>query len=635
MLNVLRRGAKTWLIKLLLLFLALTFAVWGVGNYLERKETLPVAKVGKWEITPEEFNTAYQQQFSRLQQMAGGQIDRQMAEQLGLKFQTLQALISQYLIFNTIQELRLTTSPETLREEIANLEGFQTDKKFDLVRYNTFLKSRRQTPREFENQMSQGMANAQLENTLQTPVAVPSMLLKHLFDLEREQRTIATLQLKPMALNAEFKADDDALTAFLKEHQEKFLSPRKARVSYIVLNTDSVRSAISVTAEEIQEYYQEHRSSYGQPPARHLRHILLPVDATSGGEQAVLEKALALAKGIAGGQSFEEVARKESRDVSAASGGLLGLVSPGSMPPEFEKVAFSLPLGQVSEPVRTEAGWHLIRVDTIREGKEKELKEVEAEIRAQLEERKGIDLVYEASTKIEDQLAASGDLQDVAKNANLRYKETGFIALGEASDTATSLEQNAKFLEAAFNTPVGEISPLIEAGDGVFFALQVKERLDAQPLSLEEARKDVLTQWLAARTREKGMSLMKQALELLQQGKSLEEAAKLHPAISVVRSDPFMEQSPTPTVPTPVRTAAFTLSMAKPLHEQVLDAGETLQIVRLEAIGKADPTQFEKARNKLEESLTGHLGQEYFGAFLKGLQKRTEIHVEQSVLDRL
>ncbi|MBF0142762.1 MAG: SurA N-terminal domain-containing protein [Magnetococcales bacterium] len=636
MLNAMRRGANTWVIKLLLVMLALSFGIWGVGDYVNSRGQKAVAVVDGEGIGPGEFAKAYEDQLNALRKRVGEAFDKKKFEEtFQLRQQTLSRLIDQRLILAAATSLGLTVSPDFLRRRIAANPLFQEGGGFSMGRYDLVMRNSGLTPREFEGEIVKEILVGQLQNSLMDATApLPTLLLQDTFQMENERRVIEALLLKPLDLEPEIQPDDEALTAFLTENRERYRTPARLKLRYLVLSTDAVRDSVTASPEDMEAFYQEHLDEWHRQEVRRARHILIPIAPGEGGEEAALKKIQGLAARIGAGESFEEVARSESQDVTASQGGDLGEVTPGLMTKSFDEALFSLPQGKVSDPVKTTFGYHLIRVDSVTPGREKPLAEVESEVKERVLRQKAVDQVYARSETLEEQLYVSGDLKALAQENNLTFREIDFQS---GQDPARQgVEADPKFMETAFATPKGEISALVELADGQFFALEVVDRTEPEFQSLDQAREALLIDYRKEKSREMAKEHVQTMLKALADGGTWEDAHKLHAAALSHRWEAvtFNGAGEKDGPPLEVRKAAFRTSPNKPLFPEPVESRDGLYVVRLEKVVPADPAALPEAEAKLRPRLEAGLAGEMFEAYLYGLRSRSEVVIHEDVLNR-
>jgi peptidyl-prolyl cis-trans isomerase D len=633
MLNLMRRSANTWIIKALLVLIALSFIVWGVGDEVNRESQVPVAEGGNWAVHPREFSLAYDNEYNQLKQRFGGTLDKKTAEILGLKQRTLNMLINRRLIESAGRDLHLAVSPEMLRKSVAGNAAFLSGGRFDPERYRQLLRNNHLTPREFESQLTEEIITGQIYQTVGSVVSLPVPLLQDVYRMENEKRVVEMLKLKPKALEPDVAVTDEQLTTFLREHQERFMNLVQVRVEYVALDASNVKDALKVTPEEIKEYYEENAGEFRREERRRVSHILVQVTDEASGKDA-LERARQAKERIQKGEAFAALAQAVSDDVSKAQGGELGEFTRETIDPVLEGAAFSLPVGQVSEPIKSEFGYHLLTVTAIHEAEGRTLEQVTDEIKGRLLERKAQELVYARANLLEERVLASGNLKVVAEDLKLPYRQTDLFSR-EEHKAKEEVEREEKFLEAAFATPAGEMSGLVEVKEGQFAILHVLERQEPTPKGLSEARDAVANLFKTEQAHQRATDLMKQALQSLQAGKSWEESAQVHGAVRREISEPFVRSGGKTGPPPAVRVAAFKLDASAPLHGEVLEGLEELIVVRLKTVEAASAKEMDEGIKKLRPSLEGTLGQELVAGFLGGLREGAKVKVHQKALDRL
>jgi peptidyl-prolyl cis-trans isomerase D len=633
MLKVMRRGAKSWLIKGLLVLIALSFVVWGVGDDLGQSSRKPLVEANNWIITPNEFAQAYDNEFKRMRQQFGSSLDKKMADTLGLKQRSLSSLINFHLIQDAGRNMKLTISGAKLQNIISQNPAFQTLGKFDKDRYNMLLRNNQYTPKEYEYKLAADLLSNQLQKAVGKFSVTPEIIVEDSFKLAGETRKIVTMSLDPKLLQKDINPDDVTLQEYLDKHIDRYMTPAKVKVRHILLNSDSVISSITVTQEQMQEYYYEHVDQYTQAQTREARHILVKIDGKVD-DAAALKKIQQVAKRLEAGEEFANVAKETSDDISASKGGSLGQFSRGMMVKPFDDVAFSLNIGVISKPVKTQFGYHIIKVDKINAGKSKSFDTVKSQIEPIVRNQIAVNKVYDLSLNLENQLYASGDMQGVSKDLNLRYRETDFFSQLDI-DKLKGIEKDQKFLDTAFSTQKGDISSIIELTDNRFFALEVMDKKEPRPKTLAEAKTSLMSDYRSVHAQNKAKELMETAKESLAKGESWENVAKSNKLFKTTTNSDFKRDGKTKKPSAAIRAAAFKLTMAKPDHQEVLRGVDGFKLVRLQKITPAKQDEFAKEAIQLRDSLQRSLGMEQLTVFVDGLWKKANIRINQELLDRI
>lgn len=628
--EAIRNQAASFMVKTLLTLLVLSFAAWGIGDYLTGSNQDPVAVVNGQGISPNEFARAYDERMRQIRQMTNGQVTKEMAEMLGVKSQVLQSLVNRRLVSSAVRDLSLTVSPDNLQRVIQTNPAFQADGQFNMTLYTRVLSQQRMSPEMYERRLAAAIADSQLESAARTPPPVPAILVDAAYRLENETRKAVIWTLDPKVMEPRVTVTAGVLEKYLADNANAFMTQTKVKLHYALLNADSVRDEIKVPEEEVLAHYEENQASFMKKETRAARHILVRSDGGDEADKKALAKIKKVQALLQGGRSFESAAKEFSDDPSGQQGGDLGTFGRGMMVGPFEEVAFSLKAGEVSDVVKTDFGYHLIRVDQINAGKTKSLEESRPLIEAKIAERMAQDAVFERAGVLEDQLFTSGDLPAIAKDLNLRFKTMNFFARGEPRLGGVETEQ--KFLEAAFSLPKGDLSPMIELPDGQFLAIQVLDRQEARPQTMEEAGDAVKNAYVAAEARALAKKRMEELLAALKSGTEPEEKE----GVVKITPPPFKPGADgLPGVHAQARRAAFGLNLEQPVHGEVIGGGAGLSLVKLLEINAADPAKMDAAtRADITKKLAQEMEQDYMTAFLAGLRSGAKIELNQEVLDR-
>ncbi|MBF0125330.1 MAG: SurA N-terminal domain-containing protein [Magnetococcales bacterium] len=627
----LRRSSKTWVVKGLLFLLGMTFVVWGVGGYLDQKANEPVVRVNEFAVSQQEFARLYDADFDRLRQMTNGQIDKKMAEALGLKQQVLSNLINRYLLLSVTRQLGMSVPLSYLQQRISGEVIFHSKGRFDPERYQQVLRQSHLTAQEYESGLTSDLAVDQLRRLANVVVATPQLLLENNYLMEQEQRRADRISLDPTALLAAIQVNDEQLEQFRSSHSTQFMTPVRFKVRYVLLDAASMRQGVSVSDAEMEEYYTEHEDSYRRRESRHVRHILARSE----------EKLKQIQSRLAAGESFESVAKTASEDTTAAQGGDLGWLSTGVMVPEFDQAAFALPKGEVSQPVKSSYGYHLIRIDDIRPAETTPLAQVREEIRQTLLEQKAQEAVYNHSIKLEDRLAGGGDLASIAHDFQLKEQSSDWLSDQQGQEEAAAVEQSPKFLEMARTTAVGQMSPLFELPNNRFVALQVVERQEARLPELAEIRDRVTSSFKMDAAQRQARTLLEEAVKALQQNQPWQQVVTMHPAFQADQT-PLLRDGSHPdgtgdvTMNPEMMRLLFKLTLEKPLHPTPINDGTRLVLLRLATIQKADVAAMtEPQRRELSQRLAITQGEEQSAAWLQTWRKQAKIEFNSQLLEHL
>jgi peptidyl-prolyl cis-trans isomerase D len=434
-----------------------------------------VAKVGGERITAVEFQRAYRRQRDELQRMyPQGQLDAAMLERLGIREQTLQRLVERKLMALEAARLGLRVDDETLAHEIRTSPSLQENGAFiGVAEIRRRLGLAGVSEEEFQESMRADLAAQRLQSVVTDGVSVsPS-------EVEREYRRRnerAKVEYVKVVAPTQPPPSDAEAAARYQAKPDAYKLPERRVVSYALIAAEALRSRVTVTEAEIDTYWRDHKDEFTTPEEACASHILVKVKATpedAVGHSDAEAKALAQAAiaQLKGGSDFAAVAKKVSEDEgTAAQGGDLGCFPRASMVPEFANAAFSLPIGQVSEPVKTSFGYHVIRVASRQEQRERALSEVKEGIRARLSSERTQALAQSQVQSMSAAIAGGRSLEAAAKELGIAVQKSAPLARGAAEPPLASAQLSAR----AFELKVGETAHepfFVGPGDQAFIAL--------------------------------------------------------------------------------------------------------------------------------------------------------------------
>ncbi|MEG3641040.1 SurA N-terminal domain-containing protein [Magnetococcus sp. PR-3] len=636
MLNVMRKSANSWVIKTLLILIAVSFSVWGIEGLRNAGNDKPVITVEDWSASrsyvQQSFDTFIREQ---KQQLGNLPLDNPLIRQQ-LRREFLQRMVNDRLLLHSAMNMGMTLSPKGLQENIANDPMFQRDGQFNDSLYRNILRQNRLDPKSYEADTVVRHARAHLAQGLTNVATAPTLLLESMLKQESEKRQVELMVLDQSTLAEVEDPGDEALRAYQEQNRQAYTVEKRAKVRYLLLDAESIRGELNIDDAKIAAHYEESKHLYQSAESRQIRHILAKFKAGDEAAKTAAQKKIDDAKArLANGEAFADVAKALSEDITANMGGSLGKFQKGSgLVPSFEKVAFELEAGTVSDVVETPFGYHLIVVDGIEGEGTKPLSAVKAEIEALLFQDGAGEAVYNKSIALEDMLASGDSLASIGKDLNLHYKETDWIEYSKLDGTV-SIEKEAKFHEVTFSTLNGERSTLVELSDNRYFVVEVIERQEPTLKPLKSVRTELLTAYRTEKAQTQGKDVMDAALKALKEGQSWQEAAKKHAQIQTLSPDAFTAGDKESKVPATVRQAAFRTALEKPLYQTVISDGNRRYVLKLTGVtpGQVDAEMLKNPQ--LAQGFSGMLGNEMQEAFMMWRRKHAEITMDPKVFDNL
>lgn len=625
----------------LITIIIIPFALVGIGSYLSGGSIPEVAEVNGQPINQQQLDQAYQQQRQQLARMFGGQLPEAFANEGRLRQQALQQLISQQVLESEVAKQKFAVGDETLGRAIRSLPAFQVDGRFDSETYQAQLRASGMSVPVFEQSFRDDTAMNQFRMGISdTSFTLPSEA-ERLSALARQTRTVEGVRFDVAKARETIEVTDEEIAAYFEENKENYKFPERAKIRYIEIDSAEIAAGIQVTEEEARTYYEENRGSFILPEQRSVSHILLSDD--DGSEEERSEKLSELKVRVEGGESFADLAKEFSDDVGTADlGGSLGIITPGTMDPQFEEAVFGLANeGDVSEPVVSQFGVHLIQLDSITPESGKPFEEVKDEIIAERQQNEADREFFDLREQISEQAFDNPDsLEPAADAAGLEIKTSDWI---DSETDSGPVLSNPQVMAAVFSPDVlnDELnSEVIEVGDRHVVVLRVLEHEEPRQKTLEEVRDEVVASLKSERASEMLKVRQDAALVKLAEGESAAAVAEGDEFATAIEQVVLGRQST--ELEGGVVSSIF--SLPKPVAgsdavttAERLSNGDLLAL-RLDSVDVPELASSEEGVDATEESAPGaepagpnaRLGGTEFEVLLESLRNSADVEIKSS-----
>lgn len=634
MLETMRNHAQGWIAKVILGGIALSFVLWGVGDYFTGGQNQAVATVNEKPIGQNEFYVAYGRQLDTYRRMLGAQFSNDLVESLNLKETTIQTMINRRIMVDTATELGLTAPEAVILATIQTNPAFQSAGKFDPQRYQILTRNMGfGSAQDFENEMRINVMVDALQSAIAGSVQVTEADVREAFNREYEQRQLAAIVVDPNSLLNNAKVDEAAARAWYESHQESYMSPVRIKLTAVEINPAEIAADMSLDDSELQQAYEERKAEFTEDESRNAAHILAKVDADASQDirlaaRAKIEKALAR---ITAGEDFATVAEDLSDDVSAKKGGDLGWFKQGVMTAAFDEVVFSLDKGDTSQIVETEFGFHLVKLHDIRAAKVQSFDAVKETLRIDLIERRAAEETDKISQDLDDALGMEDSLKAAAESLNLKVVEIDPVSMDEA--IAQPLLFDSEVRGKVFAGSPGQAVEIHDAGKGRYVAFEILERIEPEILPYEKVAASALED---VRIDEARKLALKMADEIrATKGKSLDKLAQKYGQAKfiskAVRSNGVGDQASWLT--RELLMAAFRAKEGA-WADKNLTVPQGIAVVRVNRVIAPDEKQFEAQRASVTKSVKDAKGQARFSRWMASLRDRYEITVNNNILER-
>jgi len=529
MLGYIRESIQGWIAAIIIAILIVPFALWGINEYFGPTGSQVVATVNGEEITAQEYQDAFNSQRNRMRQMLGGKYDSDRWDKQ-LKKQALDSLIDRELMIQQADDSGFGVSKDNVVQSIKVISDFQRDGKFSQDLYLQILQSNGKSPAQFEHDLMRDMLTRQLYTAINSTDFATDYEVDRLEKMNAQTRDIEYLIAPHVNYKEENAVTEDAIKKYYDDHKAEFMTQEQVSISYVELDAKKLDVKVEPSEEELQQYYKDRATQYNVPEERRTSHILITVD--EGADEKTVEAAKKKAEDIKAdldkGAKFEDLAKKYSQDPGSKQlGGDIGFFGKGSLDPNYEKTMFSLKVGDVSEPILSKFGYHIIKLTDIHAEKVKPLDEVKGEIVDSLKADVANKKYYELADKLTNLAYEVPDsLQDAAGAISAEIQSTPFFTRFGGSGIAA----NPKVSQVAFSEDVlvkGYNSEPIELGENHVVVLRVKDRKPAVQKPLEQVKDEIKAKLAFTAERTKAKKVVTEVVEKMRSAESPEAAKGL------------------------------------------------------------------------------------------------------------
>ncbi|MGO9171539.1 MAG: peptidyl-prolyl cis-trans isomerase [Rhodomicrobium sp.] len=619
MMHMLRKAA----VAVMFAILIGAFAISMGGNYsFDRFRHPNVAKVGSIEVTPQQFQRAYERAVENLSARAGRRITASQAKALGMPARVLQELIQESAIDLEAKKLGLGLSETGLRQSITGNEIFQdTAGKFSPEKYQQFLQRIGYNAPGFEYEYRNDLIRRQIQSLFSASGVVPATLLDAFNRYTNEQRTIAYFTLDANAAGTIEAPSDDALRSFYEERKRQFMAPELRKVALLAIAPQTIAGRIAVSDEEIKAEYDARAADYAVPERRKIEAITFQTKEAAESAAAVLKAKNDFA-GVAKRAGFSE------SDIS------LGTVSKKELSEKFAtndailNAAFGLKKGETSQPIDGPLSWVILRVPDIIPGKEKSFDEVKDQIRADLVKARSAAESAKLIKAFEDERASGVQLQESAKKLGLPLEEVTIDHNGNGPDgkpVQVEAVPAQTLVSAAFKSDVGVENEALRLQGGGYAWFDVQDLVKARQKSFDEVKAEAEADWRKDQVRARLAEKARDLVARLNRSEAIADVAKSVGA-EVKTTEPLKRDASEPALPPSAIAQAFSLAEGGASSAVSGDGASraVFQVAKTIAPGPLD----EAGAKALEQRLSGQIAEDNFHEYLVGIEKAAGVSVD-------
>lgn len=633
MLQAMRNKMHGWPSIIVLGLAVLAMSLFGMESYFMSNDDAFVAKVGKHEIDQRAFQDRVNQLRQQAAEQQGEQFDSSTFEKNETKLRILDGMVDEQLLLQANADWGLRVSDQAMRDYIASIPAFQVNGQFDGTSYRAWLTSQYKTPEMFENEIRSSLAIQLLPSAINDSTIATDAQLDRFLKLLSQRRDLRYFQLPRPALDNKTVSDAEIETWY-KAHQADYMNPEQVSVKYVEVVGADLPLAAEPSDEELRKRYASEKQRFVQPEQRLVSHILInvPANATPEQQKAALAKAEKIATEANPGD-FAKLAEQDSQDLgSRRLGGDLGWLEKGVTNEAFDSALFAMQKGQISKPVLSSDGYHIIWLRDVRSGESKPFEEVRDQLVKEATTADRDRTYNEVAGKMSDNTYQNPtSLEPASVALKLPIKTTALFTRKGGEGVAA----NPKVVAAAFSDDVlvqGNNSGLIDLGNNHSVVIHVDQHVPAAAKPLADVRADVQQKILDERAAAVEKKQADEALARLRKGEAMDDVAKsLGASITTVNEVVRHAQ-----MPAPLLTQAFLLphpAAGKPQFAAVdmLDGSYVLLAVDKVQDGdlsKVPPEQ----RDSLRQQMAQAYGYEATRELIDQLKAKTKIKINQQRL---
>jgi peptidyl-prolyl cis-trans isomerase D len=638
MLDRMRRH-KSWL-KWSLALVVLTFIVFYIPDFLGTNDVASVgaapreviAEVDGHDLTAGDFQSRYQAQIQAYRTQFGGSVNDQLLRQLGIDQQILTQMIDEQVAVIEADRHGIRVSDEELAQQIFAIPGLQENGKFiGEQRYEQLLRSQNppMTKSSFEEGLRRNMVIDKLRSALTDWMAISDTELEREFKQRNEKVKLQVVALTADKFRDKVTVNDADVSSYFDAHKAEYRLGEQRKIKYVLLDRDQVQQRVAVTPQDIQAYYNQNIQQYQTPEQIRASHILL---MTQGKDEAAVRKQAedVLKQAKAPGADFAALAKKYSEDEgSKVNGGDLDYFGRGKMVPEFETAAFAMQPGEISGLVKSQFGFHIIKLVDKRAAVTRPLDQVRPEIQQQLASQRAEQELNTRARQLQDKFKKPGDLDAIAKEAGVMVQESGFF---QREDPVPGLGAAPQVAASAFKLKDNEVSPGSSPRGAVFFYVSGKK--DPYVPKLEEVKDRVRQDVIRVRAAELSRQRAGEIAAVLKSAKDFAAAAKAQ-GLEVKDTEMIARGSALPDIGTSVEVDKVAFTLPKGAVSDPVATNDGTAIIHVVDREEATPEKFKEGRDAFRAELLNERRSRFFTAYMTKAKEKAKIEVKTDVLQRV
>ncbi|MEO0367254.1 MAG: SurA N-terminal domain-containing protein [Pseudomonadota bacterium] len=607
-------------------------AFWGVQEYANTNATPTILSIGDTKISQQDFQQQLRVAQDRERQRNPNLTSNEFFNSDFFKRRVLDSLVNRALVENIANEQNYRIGNAQLADIIKEQPVFQTPEgEFDRQAYDDFVQSRLASKQQFEDGLRDDARTQQVSEGYQESAFALSDDVRQLIEIQAERRIFDLITIKEADFREGIEVSDQDVSDYYDENIDLYMNPDRMSVEYVELDVAQLALEVEIDEDELLAAYEDDKDSFTSAETRDTRHILLSTgDGKNDADQRA--KAESLVAELRAGADFASVATTQSDDTgSAARGGDLGAVELGMMVPEFEEATFAAEVGQISDPVKTQFGYHIIEVTAINGGVPQSFEEVRFELEQEQRDVLAEELLADRLEEMRNLVFETEDsLAEVAASLNTTVNTSSLFD----REAGEGIASNTSIREAAFSPTVLDDnlnSDPIEIADGVFVALRKSDFQPAAAKPLDEVSTQISASLVNQRAAEAAEAAIESLKERAQQ--SWTEIAQ-DASVEIKEFDVALADSDLPVARNVIdKASSMRLDEGQPTVETLTSANGDFYVIRLKTVSEGDlATVSEQVKEATRRLVEARNGASLFTTYIDSLNQAATIGLDEELL---
>ena len=632
MLEAIREKFTGWIAILIIGLISLTLVI-SFGNMDQTPlENDIVITVNSKEISLFDYREEFSNQLQRYQEVFGDQIPKILEE--SIKESTTDNLVLKNLLLDYIDQQGYRVSPQYVAELIKENSQFRLGDVFTKENYAAILASQGTTVPEFENNLRIQLEINQLRRAVIDTSFMTAGEFRRFVQLQMQERTGEYLEISNQQFIKDVAIQSENIESYYQENTDFFMTEEQIDVEYIAIDVDDIADSIVFNDEDLKEYYEDNIERFVSNEERRSRHILIATDEQDS-EASALDLVTSIKNRLSEGEAFEILAKEFSSDPgSAENGGDLGWAERGLFVPEFDETLFNLEINQISEPVKTQFGYHIIQLNELKIGIQQNFDEIENDLRFEYSRLLAEETLFDLASQMDDlSLQAFNELDSVASKLDLTIQTQDSVT----RNSSTLLNQDPELIELLFN-PVSieqtENTPVFEINNTILVARVAEHRL---PMTKEYSLvKDQIISFLEAEQAKKlAEDYANRILQDFSEFSSFEQLAEDN-SLEVMGFDSVLRSNT--DIPSALLEPIFQFSEQDIQNNRVIDVqdSENIYLIKLTQINPGQLENFsDEERTAGKQQMSEEIGSSELDAFAETLRENATVVIDDKLYNDL